>query len=379
MASGNRQKERDLRFLGRALELARRGLGRTSPNPPVGAVIVRAGRVVGEGYHRRAGAGHAEAIALAQAGDKARGATLYCTLEPCTVEGRTPACAPRVQAAGIARVVVGSVDPNPAVRGRGLRLLRRAGIEVEVGDESAASDQLIAYFRRHITTGLPFVRLKLATSLDGKIAAHGGASRWITGPEARRQGHRWRNEMDAVLVGIGTVLADDPALNCRIARGRDPLRIIVDSRLRTPPDARIFSAGRGAVLIATTRTASAVAAARLEAAGAEVLRVATRRGRVDLGSLLRHLGNRGLLSVLVEGGAAIAAEFLRGGHVDELACFQAPLIIGGDGKAMIDGFGISNPAAAVVLEDHQVELVGRDLLHRGRPSRPGRKKGHDNR
>ncbi|MEO2166845.1 MAG: bifunctional diaminohydroxyphosphoribosylaminopyrimidine deaminase/5-amino-6-(5-phosphoribosylamino)uracil reductase RibD [bacterium] len=373
MAAPTRQKERDLRFLRHALELARRGLGRTSPNPPVGAVVVRGGRVVGEGYHRRAGEGHAEVLALEQAGDKARGATLYCTLEPCTTKGRTPACAPRVRKSGIARVVIGSVDPNPVVRGRGLRLLRRAGIEVVVGVEQAQSDEMIAYFRRHITTGQPFVRLKLATSLDGKLAARGGASRWITGPEARRQGHRWRNEMDAVLVGIGTVLADDPSLNCRIARGRDPVRIIVDSRLRTPPDARIFSVGRGPVLIVTTRTAPALRARHLEAAGAEVLRVARRGDRVDLGSLLRHLGNRGLLSVLVEGGAAIAAEFLRGGHVDELACFQAPLIIGGDGKAMIDGFGISNPAEAVWLEDHRVEQVGRDLLHRGRPSRPGRK------
>lgn len=271
----------DARYMRRALALARRGLGRTHPNPPVGAVVVRAGRIVGEGWHRRAGEPHAEALALAEAGRSARGATLYCTLEPCTVEGRTAPCAPAVVAAGVARVVVGSTDSDRRVAGRGLRRIRKAGIHVATGVETDRCDELLRFYRRHRTTGRPWVRLKLATSADGRIAVRGGSSKWITGPEARERVHRWRDELDAVLVGLGTVLADDPTLDCRRTRGRDPVRVIADSRLRTPPGARLLRHGDGEVWIFTTRNAPEVRAKRLERAGAQIIRVGARERRVS--------------------------------------------------------------------------------------------------
>lgn len=360
-------------FIQRALELASRGLGRTSPNPPVGAVVVRDGVVVGEGWHRRAGGPHAEVVALRAAGEAANGATLYCTLEPCTVVGRTPACAPLVRDAGLRRVVTASVDPNPAVRGRGHRLLRRAGIEVVTGVERARGDELISFFRKHQETQTPFVRLKLASSLDGRIATRTGASRWITGPLARARVHEWRDHCDAVLVGSGTARADDPLLTCRRARGRDPLRIVVDSMLRLPPTARMLAEGSGGVLIATTNRAPQTRECRLAAAGAEVIRVPGRGKRVSLAGLLTHLGIRGILSVLVEGGGVIAAEFLRQGLVDELAVFQAPLLVGGDGMTMIDGLGTRNMSDAWSLADPRYERVGEDWLVRGRPQRRGEK------
>jgi diaminohydroxyphosphoribosylaminopyrimidine deaminase/5-amino-6-(5-phosphoribosylamino)uracil reductase len=353
----------DARFMRRALELARRGLGRTHPNPPVGAVVVRAGRIVGEGWHRRAGTAHAEVIALAAAGERARGATLYCTLEPCSFVGRTPACAPRVVASRVSRVVLGTIDPHPRVRGRGVRELRRAGIAVQSGVEEEAARELIRFFAHHAVRRRPFVRLKLAASADGRIATATGESRWITGPLARRLVHRWRNELDAVMVGVETALADDPALTCRMARGRDPIRIVVDSRLRVPPRARLLREGRSPVWIATARNAPAARAKRLEAAGAAVLPVPGRGERVDLGALLDLLAQRGISSLLVEGGATLAASLLRAGLVDELCWFEAPLLIGGDGKPMIEGLGVRSMNDALALRGHRLESVGPDLLH----------------
>src|SRR5690606_308224 len=235
--TGPHWSAQDVEHMRHALALARRGLGRTRPNPPVGAVVVRGGRVVGTGWHKRAGTAHAEVIALAAAGKEARDATLYLTLEPCTHTGRTPPCAPQVIASGVKRVVIAVPDPNPVVRRRGIAMLRRAGIQVETGLEAEAGEELIRGFACHVTTGRPFVRLKLAASADGRIATRTGASRWITGPDARRLVHRWRDEMDAVMVGSGTLLADDPELTCRRAGGRDPVRVVVDGGLRTPPTA----------------------------------------------------------------------------------------------------------------------------------------------
>lgn len=366
---GAAKQAADRAFMQRALELAGRGLGRTSPNPPVGAVVVRRGEIVGEGWHRRAGGPHAEVVALRRAGAAARGATLYCTLEPCTVVGRTSACAPLVRDAGLRRVVTASVDPNPAVRGRGHRLLRAGGLEVVTGVERAAGDELIRFFHKHQTTGQPFVRLKLAASLDGRIATRTGASRWITGPLARKRVHQWRDEFDAVLVGIGTARADDPELTCRRARGRDPLRVVVDSELRLSAKSRLFNTGESPVLVATTASASLARERRLAAAGAEVLRVPGQGRRVSLPALLRDLGNRGILSVLVEGGGVIAAEFLRRGLVDDLAVFQAPLVVGGDGKTMIEALGTRDLAQAWQLAAPRYEHLGEDLLVQGRPQR----------
>jgi diaminohydroxyphosphoribosylaminopyrimidine deaminase/5-amino-6-(5-phosphoribosylamino)uracil reductase len=373
MSRRETQAERDARFMRRALELARKGTGRTSPNPAVGAVVVRRGRIVGEGFTQPAGGAHAEVGAIAAAGEKARGATLYCTLEPCCRTGRTGPCTEAIVSAGIVRLVGGATDPNPGVKGRGFRALRAAGVEVVSHVEEAACRQQIRFFRKHIATGLPFVRLKLATSLDGKIASRTGASHWITGAPARRRVHAWRNEMDAVMVGVGTVLADDPRLNTRIRGGRDPIRVVVDSKLRTPTQAALLKTGKGRVIFATTRSASGRREKALVARGAEVLRVASQGGRVDPGSLLRHLGKLGILSVLVEGGAALAASLMRADCVDELALFQAPVFIGGDGKSMCESLGIRTPADGIRLGDHEIEWVGRDMLHMGRPVGPGRK------
>lgn len=345
-----------------ALRLARRGLGRTHPNPPVGALLVRRGEVVGEGWHRKAGEPHAEAVALAKAGDRARGATLYCTLEPCTVVGRTPACAPAVVDAGIRRVVLGSIDPDVRVSGRGVRKIRAAGIDVDTGVETDACDELLRFYFHHRRLGRPWVRLKLAASLDGRIALADGRSKWITGAAARERVHVWRDQLDAILVGVGTVRADDPSLDCRRKGGRDPLRIIADSRLRTPHTARVFSTGKSPVWIATTRDGAPNRARRLERAGAEILKVPSRAGRVSPRGLLRGLGRAGLTSVLLEGGGALAASFLRERVVDEICIFQAPLLIGGDGIPMIQGLGTESLTRAIRLTDPRVEAVGDDQL-----------------
>ncbi|MDG2306008.1 MAG: bifunctional diaminohydroxyphosphoribosylaminopyrimidine deaminase/5-amino-6-(5-phosphoribosylamino)uracil reductase RibD [Candidatus Binatia bacterium] len=352
----------DARYMHRALTLAKRGLGRTHPNPPVGAVLVRRGEVVGQGWHHRAGEPHAEALAFAAAGKRARGATLYCTLEPCTVEGRTPACAPAVIDAGVARVVLGSVDTDRRVAGRGIRRIRRAGIDVTTGVETAACDELLRFYDRHRRAGRPWVRLKLATSLDGRIALRDGTSKWITGDAARAEVHRWRDQLDAVLVGSGTVRADDPTLDCRRPRGRDPIRVVADSRLRTLPTARLFQAGDAPVWLVTTKEASEGRARRLEAAGGDILRVKAREGRVDPRALLQALGRRGVTSVLAEGGSTLAASLLRAGLVDELCVFQAPLLIGGDGIPMIQALGIESLAKAPRLGDVRVSRVGVDTL-----------------
>ncbi|MFM8409871.1 MAG: bifunctional diaminohydroxyphosphoribosylaminopyrimidine deaminase/5-amino-6-(5-phosphoribosylamino)uracil reductase RibD [Alphaproteobacteria bacterium] len=359
---------RDREFMRRALELARRGLGRTSPNPPVGAVVVRGGKIVGEGLHRRAGGPHAEVVALREAGSLARGATLYCTLEPCAHHGRTPPCAPAVAAAGIARVVVGTIDPNPRVRGRGLRILRAAGVRVASGVEEDEAKELIRFFAHHRRHGRPFVRLKLAASLDGRIATAGGASRWITGPGARALVHRWRDEMDAILVGIGTALADDPSLTCRRRGGRDPLRVVLDRSLRLPPGARMLREGRSAVWLAAGAGSDRRRRLALERAGARVFTARSRRGRLDLGAVLERLGREGVLSVLAEGGGEVAASLLAAGLVDEVCLFTAPILLGGDGVAVVGPLGVESPAEAPQLQVVGREVLGPDLLTIARPT-----------
>jgi diaminohydroxyphosphoribosylaminopyrimidine deaminase/5-amino-6-(5-phosphoribosylamino)uracil reductase len=285
----------DATFMRQAIGLGRRGLGRTSPNPPVGAVVVRRGQVVGRGFHRRAGEAHGEAEALRAAGVRARGATLYVTLEPCNHHGRTPPCTDAVIAAGVARVVIGVRDPNPHVVGNGLARLRRAGVRVDVGTEAAACAELIGAFAKHVRTGLPHVTLKLAASADGRIATATGASRWITGETSRRLVHRLRNELDAVMVGAATVMADDPALTCRIRGGRDPLRVIVDGRLRVPLGARVLTnaAAPGTIIATVTRSPRRIAALRQR--GATVLLLPGAKGALSLRrllALLRHAGGR---------------------------------------------------------------------------------------
>jgi diaminohydroxyphosphoribosylaminopyrimidine deaminase / 5-amino-6-(5-phosphoribosylamino)uracil reductase len=350
-------------FMRLALRLARRGLGRTSPNPPVGAVVVANGVVVGRGYHRRAGTAHAEVEALRDAGRRARGATLYVTLEPCAHHGRTPPCTEAVLAAGVRRVVIGTRDPNPSVPGNGLRRLRRAGLDVSSGVLQPACDELIAGFRKRVTTGLPFVTLKLAASLDGRIATATGESRWITGEASRRHVHRLRAEHDAVLVGAETVIRDDPQLTCRLRGGRNPLRIVLDGRLRLPLDARVLTnTASASTLVVTGRGAPQAKVRRIEALGVEVLRLPERAGRIAIRPVLHALGTRGLASVLVEGGAQIAAAMLAARAVDRFVVYYAPKLIGGDGKPMIGTLGVRRMQQALPLGRLRVKRFASDLL-----------------
>ncbi len=371
----------DEHFLRRALVLARRG-GKTHPNPQVGAVIVREGRIVGEGFHQGVGTPHAEAAAFAIAGERARGATIYVTLEPCAhtvaADGspRTP-CALRCLEAGVARVVCALSDPDPRVSGRGFERLRAAGVEVTVGVcEDAARHLLRAYVKQR-TTGLPYVTHKAALTLDGKIAARSGDSKWITSAPARRYVHRvLRGRSDALVVGVGTVLADDPELTTRLSsgNGRDAMRVLIDSRLRTPPAAKAVRAARsslaGTMIVAAEGITDEGRRAALEAAGAEVVFVPSdaESGRVDVREVARLLGARGLLAVLLESGGELAASFWRAGLVDEVSFFVAPKIIGGRGSATpVGGDGISAAMAnAVTLDKLTVRRFGPDIALEGK-------------
>ena len=357
----------DARFMARALALAAEGLGRTFPNPPVGAVFVRGGRVVGEGFHHRAGAPHAEIEALRAAGGRVRGATLYVTLEPCSHHGRTPPCADALLGLGLRRIVVAMVDPNPRVRGRGIAKLRRAGIRVVVGPGAEEARLLTAGYRSRVLRGRPLVTLKLATTLDGRIAAASGDARWITGPAARRLAHALRDVSDAVLVGAGTVRADDPQLTCRLPGGRDPVRIVLAGpALRLPARARVLARGGPPTWVVAPRGAPAARVAALRRRGVEVLLVPGRRGRVPFAALVRLLGARGLTSLLVEGGGTVAAEALRARAVDRLVLFVAPAILGGDAVAAVGPLGRVRVRDAVRVADLAVAHIGPDLVLEGR-------------
>lgn len=349
-----------------ALRWARRGLGRTSPNPPVGAVVVAQDRVVGAGYHSKAGEPHAEVFALDQAGDAARGATLYVTLEPCCHTGkRTPPCVDRVLASGVRRVVVGAVDPNPRVAGGGLAKLAAAGLEVQSGVLAEEAGRLIEGFARHVTTGLPLVTLKLAASLDGRACALDRSSRWITGPAARREVHRLRDASDAVLVGIGTALADDPALTTRVPRGgRDAVRVVLDSEARLPPGARMLAQGSAApTLVFASERASGARTRALAQAGAEVLVAPLAAGHVDLFHVLAELGRRGLCTVLAEAGPRLSTALLRLGLVDKIVAFVAPKLIGGDGSnVVVQDLLRPSIGQALALERACWRIVGADAM-----------------
>jgi diaminohydroxyphosphoribosylaminopyrimidine deaminase/5-amino-6-(5-phosphoribosylamino)uracil reductase len=355
----------DLPHMRAALSLARRGLGSTWPNPSVGCVIVREGRVVGRGWTQPGGRPHAETEALAHAGEAARGATAYVTLEPCSHWGRTPPCCDALIAAGVSRVVVAAGDPDPRVDGRGLRRLREAGITVEQGMLEAEARAVIAGFVRRITLGLPLVTLKLATSLDGRIATAGGESRWITGGAARRAAHGLRASHDAVLVGSGTVLADDPDLSCRIpGMARVPIaRVVADTRLRTPLGARLVRTARAVPTWIATRTGQAPAAlAPFLEAGVEVLPVRAKEGGLDLAALLGALAQRGVTRVLAEGGAGIAAGLLRAGLVDRVAWFHAPGVMGGDGLPAVRPLPLTTLSAMPRFRRVASRAVGEDWL-----------------
>ena len=368
MAEG-KIRSTDEKFMRRALTLARKGEGSVSPNPLVGAVIVREGRIIGEGWHRCCGENHAEINAIRDATETVAGATFYITLEPCSHHGRTPPCAEALIACRPGRVVVGAVDPNPLVSGRGIEALRQSGIETEVGLLEEACRESNRIFFKYIRTGLPYVTLKFAQTLDGRIAAASGHSRWISSPPSLRFAHRLRAVHDAILVGADTVRMDNPELTCRLVRGRNPLRIVVDSGLRLPPDATIFSDGKRTVAF-TTRRAPVENRRLLEKKGVEVLEIGEDpAGRVDLHQLLTVLGKRKISSVLVEGGAAVATAFLKGNLVNRLLIVLAPKIVGGGVNAVGD-LGIRRMEDAIGFSFQRFTRCGADLILDARIGRP---------
>lgn len=355
----------DRKMMRRALTLARRGAGKTSPNPAVGCVIVRNGLIVGEGWHRKAGTPHAEVLALRQAGDQARGSTVYVTLEPCSHHGRTPPCAEALIAAGVKRVVAAMVDPNPRVSGRGLALLEGTGIQTCVGLLEQECRQLNEAFIKQVTTGRPFVLLKMATTLDGWTATESGDSRWITGEPSRKLVHRLRSRLDAVMVGIGTALADDPQLTCRHVVGANPLRIIVDSRLSLPLDSQLCRSAAQVPTLVATITADADKSAALAAQQVRVMLCRERDGQVDLDDLMRQLGEMGVQSILLEGGAALAGAALAAGLIDKVALFYAPKLLGGTGTPLLAGPPPGRMHESLTLHRLSVRRSGDDILIEG--------------
>jgi diaminohydroxyphosphoribosylaminopyrimidine deaminase / 5-amino-6-(5-phosphoribosylamino)uracil reductase len=360
----------DQHWMNQALDLARRALGRVSPNPAVGAVIVRDGEIVGQGHTEPPGQRHAEIVALDQAGARAQGATMYVTLEPCAHYGRTPPCLDAVLRAGISRVVIAIRDPNPPVNGRSIATLREQGVDVVVGVGAEAAIRINSGFLRRLQTGRPEVHVKYAMSLDGKIATHTGHARWITGPDARQQAHIIRDQSDAILVGIGTVLADDPMLTTRLdqadagANGSShPVRVVVDSQARTPVNAAMLREDTpGRTLIAVSDLAPTERVEALRNVGAEILTLPEIDRRVDLSSLLAELGNLGFNTLMVEGGAQIIGSLADRGLIDRVTAFIAPVLLGGDGApSPIGGTGVAEADRGVRLLNPLIDHVGDDV------------------
>ncbi len=349
----------DHRFMAEALRLAARGLYSTTPNPRVGCVLVKDGEVVGSGWHRRAGEPHAEVLALRAAGARAAGATAYVSLEPCAHVGRTPPCADALLDTRVARVVAAMQDPNPQVAGAGLAKLRAAGVAVECGLLESEARELNIGFVQRMTSGRPWLRVKIAASLDGKTALANGVSQWITGAPARRDGHHWRARSCAVMTGIGTLNDDDPQLNVRhVETSRQPLRIVVDSHLRIPLSAKILEGG--GVIVATARDDGEKTRA-LQERGAELIRVPNAAGKVDLPALLRELGRRELNEVLVEAGVNLHSALHAAGVIDEWLLYFAPQFLGSEGRGMLNLGAIASMDSRVNLRVHDTRRFGDDL------------------
>lgn len=358
----------DEKYMRMALRLAEKARGWTSPNPMVGAVVVKNGNVISRGYHHKAGEPHAEAIALKKAGEKAKGATLYVTLEPCShTNKRTPPCTPLVLQSKVKRVVVSMIDPNLRVSGGGIKTLRKAGIEVTTGVLETEAKRLNEAYIKYITTGMPFVTLKIAQTLDGKIATASGESKWITGKEAREEGRLLRSRNDAILVGINTILEDNPSLTTRIPGGRDPIRVILDTRLSTPLTAKVITQRSSAkTCIATLDTMTKDKLVKLLDAGVEIFLVRGKNGRVDLKFFMKMLGSFGVTSVLIEGGAEVNASALRSGIIDKVVMFIAPMIMtGADSLSSVGGRSPVKLSKAVRLREVTTRHLGQDLMVEG--------------
>ena len=361
----------DARYMARALALARRGLYTTDPNPRVGCVLVKSDRIVGEGWHRQAGGPHAEIVALQAAGTEARGATAYVSLEPCSHHGRTPPCSAALIQAGVSRVVAAMQDPNPQVAGSGLRQLREAGIATDCGLLAAAAEALNPGFCQRMRTGRPLLRSKLAMSLDGRTAMASGESRWITGPEARCDVHRWRARSSAIMTGIDTVLADDPALNARLdtpdLEVMQPVRVILDSQLRFPATARL-GALPGRSVILTVRQVGILSSR----SGPEIVTLpANAEGRLDLRAVIGWLGEQQFNEVLVEAGATLNGALLRDNCVDEWLIYLAPVVLGDGGRGLFHLPGLSRMADRYELRLRETRQVGRDVRLCFGPTAPG--------
>jgi diaminohydroxyphosphoribosylaminopyrimidine deaminase/5-amino-6-(5-phosphoribosylamino)uracil reductase len=356
----------DQQWMKRALRLGEKGRGRTSPNPMVGAILVKDGKVVGEGYHAKTGEAHAEIIALQQAREEARGAILYLNLEPCTHYGKTPPCAPQVIEAGVKRVVIGMEDPNPLVKGKGIEILRKAGLDVAVGILEKECRRVNEAFCKYILKKEPFVILKVAATLDGKMATRNGDSKWISGEASRRFVHKLRDQVDGVMVGIGTVLKDDPLLTARIRGGRDPYRIVLDSRLKVPEEAKVIGTSPSKAIIATTELAPKDKIEKFEKRGVQVLVLDSKEGRVNLKSCLSKLGEIGMMNLLVEGGSQVNGSFLDEGLIDKLLLFLSPRLIG-DHQALgiFGGRGVFILPKAIVLKEIKTKRLGEDILLEG--------------
>jgi diaminohydroxyphosphoribosylaminopyrimidine deaminase/5-amino-6-(5-phosphoribosylamino)uracil reductase len=353
----------DEQYMKQALRLASKGLGRTSPNPMVGAVIVRADQIIGRGYHHYFGGDHAEVEALKHATADVSGATMYVNLEPCRHWGKTPPCVDAIVKAGLGRVVIGMLDPFPEMRGKSVEFLQQHGIETEVGVLEEECRTLNEAYIKYVTKGVPLVTVKFAQTLDGRIATAGGSARWISSEESRRLAHRLRAINDAVLVGAGTVLADDPELTVRLVRGRSPVRIVLDSGLRVPLESRVLlEQEKARTIIATTPKADPAKVEELEQKGIEVMKVpANQAGEVDIPSLLPLLGKRGIASLLVEGGSSIITSFLRLGLADRLVAIVAPKILG-SGIETVGDLNITDVGKALKLSFSRTYRSGADLV-----------------
>ncbi len=351
----------DERYMRRALQLARKGMEGVSPNPMVGAVIVRKGKIVADGYHRKFGAEHAEIDAVKKASGSVRGATIYVNLEPCCHWGKTPPCVDTLIEQGVTRVVVGTLDANPLVNGKGAQMLRDRGIEVVIGILEQEAQRLNEVYFHYIRTGLPFITIKYAQSLDGRIATSQGASRWISSEQSRKFAHRLRARHDAIMIGIGTVMADDPQLTVRLVKGRDPLRIILDNNLRIPLHSQVLQ-GEGETIIATLDAHDTKKVEAIQRQGKEVLRVEKGAdGRVQLRSLLKTLAENGISSILVEGGREVITALLREGLANRMVVITAPLILG-KGVEGVGDLGITDIGKAIRPSSWEIKRIGGDIV-----------------